>query len=75
MRAHLEIVLEHDRLAVEHEAEAGIGVDEVEHRVDRVDEPAAELLERPVPLAVPVEVRDEQDVAGHDDVTGWRLRP
>ncbi len=60
-RPHLEVVLEHDGLTVEHEAETGIGGEQVEHRVDRVDEPAAEDLERAVPLPIPVEVGDEQN--------------
>ena len=65
----LEVVLEHDGLTVEHEPEPGIGVDEVEYRVDRVDEPAAEDLERSVPLPVPVEVGDEQDLARQTETT------
>ncbi len=69
LRAHLEVVLEHDGLAVEHEAEAGIGGDEVEDGVDGVDEPPAEHFERSVPLAVPVEVGDEKDFGRHTETT------
>ncbi len=66
---HVEIVLEHDRLPVEHEAKARVDRDEVEHRVDRVDEPSAKRLERSVPLPVPVEVGDEQNVARQTETT------
>ena len=42
-----------------------IGRDEVEHAVDRVDEPAAVVLERAIPLAIPVEMGDEGDPHAH----------
>ncbi len=37
-RSHLEVVVEHDRLAIEHETKAGVGGKLVEHGIDRVDE-------------------------------------
>ncbi len=61
--AHLQVVVQHDRLTVEDEPEPGIRVELIEHRIDRVDEAAAELFEGAVPLAIPMEVRDEVDVA------------
>ena len=59
------VVLEDDGLAVELEVEAGILGDQVEHPVDGVDEPGPERLERPIPLPVPVGVRDQD--ASHRD--------
>ena len=51
----LEIVLEHDRLAVEVEIlVARIGIQQVEQPIDERHEPEPELLVRQVPLAVPV---------------------
>src|SRR6516162_5188876 len=67
--SNLEIVLQDDRLAVEYEAEARVDLDLVEHCVDRVDEVAPECVVRPIPLAVPVEMRDEQYRAGHACMT------
>src|SRR5439155_6320516 len=55
----LQVVLEHDRLPVEQEAESGVVGDELEDAVDEIDETRAKGLVRPVPLAVPVRVRDE----------------
>jgi hypothetical protein len=66
----LEVVVEHDCLAVEHEPEAVVRLREFEHGVDRVDEMATEVFERAVPLAIPVEVRNEKDLAlGHTSIT------
>ena len=67
--SHREVVLEHDRLPVEHETETGIGCDQIEYGVDRVDEPSAEHLERPVPLPIPMEVRNEQDLVRQVETT------
>ena len=59
----LEVVLEHDRLAVEMEVlVAGIGVEQIEQPIDERHEPEPELLVGQVPLAVPVRVRDDVDV-------------
>jgi len=57
------IVLE-DYLVV-HEPKARVSRNQIEHAVDRVDEAAAKLLEIAIPLAIPVEVRDEQSRFGH----------
>ena len=59
-----QVVLDHDGLAVEHEAPARVGVDQVEHPVDRVHEPRPEGLEGPIPLAIPVRVRDDDTLHG-----------
>ena len=69
VRSHLEVVLEHDRLTVEHETKAGIGREQIEHGVDRVHEPSAEHLERPVPLPIPMEVGDEEDLVRQAETT------
>jgi hypothetical protein len=61
-RPHREVVLDHDRLPVEQERPTRIDREQVEHAVDGVDQPRPERLERPVPLAVPVRVRHQQDV-------------
>ena len=55
--ANVEIVLEHDPLAVEEEAlvrSGRVG----EQLVDQRDEPLAEADERLIPLAIPVGVSD-----------------
>ena len=57
-----QVVLEHDRLPVEQEAEARILGDEIQHPVDEVHQARAEPLEGAIPLAIPVRVRDENDV-------------
>ena len=57
----LEVVVDRRQLAVEREAQALVGLERVEHLVDDVDERHAERLERPVPLPVPVRMRDEID--------------
>ena len=59
LRAHVEVVLDHDRLPVEHETKAGVVAQQVEHTIDGVDEPAPETLECAIPLAIPVRVRHE----------------
>ena len=64
IRAQRQVVVEHDRLPVEHEAVAGIGRAQLEHPIDRADEPRTELLERPVPLAVPVDVGHQHAAHG-----------
>src|SRR5262249_33218862 len=56
-----EVVLKHDGLAIKHEmSEAGVGLQCIEHLVNGADEPHAELLERQIPLAVPMGM-------GHDE--------
>ncbi len=65
LRPHREVVVEHDRLPVEHEAKARVGRHQIEHRVDGVDQAPAEDLERPVPLPIPMEVGDEQELVRH----------
>ena len=52
MRADLQVVLEDDRLAIEQEGVVGIGVQQVEDRVDGVNQTGTEGLEGLVPLAV-----------------------
>ena len=59
----LDVVLEDDRLAVERERrERLVALEDVEYRVDDGAEAEAEDLERDVPLAVPVRVRNDEVV-------------
>ena len=59
----LEVVLEHDRLAVEMEVFVGrIGVEQIEQPIDERDEPEPELLVGQVPLPIPMRVRNDVDV-------------
>ncbi len=55
----LQVVVDCRELAVEGEAVALVCLHEVEQAVDEPDEPQAEALEREIPLAVPVRVRDD----------------
>ena len=67
----LEVILEDDGLAVEHEEPVvRIGVHQRDQPVDEPDQLPAELLERPVPLAVPVSVRDDVNLARLSPVIG-----
>ncbi len=62
-RPDLEVVLEHDGLAVEMEMlVVGIGIEQIEQPIDERDEPEPELLVRQIPLAIPVGVGDDVDV-------------
>src|SRR5260221_2760559 len=61
LRPHGEIVLEHDRLAIEQKSLARLrrGVEQV---IDEPHEAQAEFVHRVVPLAIPVRVRDDEHV-------------
>src|SRR5262245_38589748 len=72
MRAERKIILEQHDLAVEHEVQVRIAVEAVEHRIDRVEQPRPVGLERAIPLAVPVKVRDEE--AAHAGETCYTQR-
>ena len=62
LRPQLEIVLEHDGLAVEMEVlEVGLRLHQIEQPIDEPDETETELLVGEIPLAVPVRVRDDVD--------------
>ena len=63
--AHVQVVFEHHRLAVEMEREGGVRFQQVEHAVHEVDQPQAELFVCQVPLAVPVRVRDDVNLQAH----------
>src|SRR5207237_10225886 len=58
----LDVVVDGRQLAVEREPPALVSLEQLEHLVDDVDERHAEGLERPVPLPVPVGVRDEDEL-------------
>ncbi len=65
-RFDLQVVVDDGHLTVEHEVpEPGIGFEQIHRLVHQVDQLHAERLERAVPLAVPVGVRDDVDGAGH----------
>ena len=52
---HVQVIVEHDGLPVEHKMfEIGVVFEDVEQPVDQVDEFEAELLKGEVPFAVPV---------------------
>ncbi len=57
--ANVQVILEHDRLPVQHEPPTLILSEEVEHPVNRVNQPPAEALKHPIPLAVPMRVRHQ----------------
>ena len=59
--ADLEVVVDRRQLAVEREGEVRLRLEHLEDAVDEVDQLHPEALERPVPLPVPVRVRDEVD--------------
>jgi hypothetical protein len=61
LRADREVVVDGRELAVEREAVVRVGVQQLQHLVDDVDERHPERLERAVPLPVPVGVGDEED--------------
>ena len=72
---HLEVVVDHDRLAVEQEALVGrVGLQEVEQVVDEVDELDPVGLERRVPLPVPVRVGDDPHLLTGDLRHAARVR-
>jgi len=56
-----EVVVHRRELAVEREPQSLVTLERVEYLVDDVDQRDSERLERSVPLAVPVRVRDEED--------------
>ncbi len=60
-RPHLQIVVDHGDLAVEREVQPLVLLQIVERVVHGVDEVRAKNLERLVPLAIPVGVRDQGD--------------
>src|ERR1700733_13884910 len=71
--SHLDVVLEHDRLAVERErGEGRILLEHLEDLVDHGAESELELLEREVPLAVPVRVGNDEAAsrAAGEEISG-----
>ncbi len=57
----LEVVIDRGQLAVERERKVGLGLEHLEDAVDKVDQLHPKALKGPVPLPVPVRVRDEVD--------------
>jgi hypothetical protein len=63
VRAQLQVVFEHDRLAVEMEVlVVRLALHEVEQAIDEPDEAEAELLVTEVPLAIPMGVGNNVDI-------------
>ena len=63
--AHLEVVVDHGHLAVQHEVRVRVvGLDQGQQGVDQVDQVEAKLLVGLVPLPVPVGVGDNGNSAG-----------
>ena len=76
LRSHREVVVDHGHLPVEQEVRVGrVGIEAGEQVVEQVDEPQPERLERRVPLAVPVRVRNDRHrsflVSSCGDVVVW----
>ena len=65
LRPDFEVVLQHDALTIEMEDEGRIRGHAIEHAVDEIDQSRAILLERQIPLAIPVGVRNDVDVGRH----------
>ena len=65
----LEIVLDDGHLTVQGEAEVRVSLSPGDHIVHQVDQPQAKSLKRLVPLAIPVSVRDQEDVGAHEVAT------
>ena len=60
--SHLEVVVDDRGLSVEQEARVReVRLEQRQQRVEQLDEPHAERLERRVPLAVPVRVGNDRD--------------
>src|SRR5665811_1286791 len=60
----VQVVVDRRELAVEGTAKPLVRLELIEHPVHHLDQAHAEDLEREIPLAVPVGVRDEHDVGG-----------
>src|SRR4051794_36377954 len=61
LRPDLQVVLEQHRLAVEREAVLGPSFERRDRLVDDLAEADAEVLERQIPLAVPMRMRDDPE--------------
>ena len=65
---HLEVVVDHGHLPVEHEVGvAGVALEQGEQRVDQLHQGEAEVLVGLVPFPVPVRVRNDGNPAGGHD--------
>ena len=68
----LEVVVHRGHLPVEQEVgERGVAREVVQEVVEHLDERQAEVLERPVPLAVPVRVGDDVHPLRSGHGTRW----
>ncbi len=74
---HLEVVVDHGHLAVEHEVRiAGVTLEERDQGVDQFHQGQAKVLVGLVPFPVPMRVRnDGNPTGGHDRQTMTCRRP
>lgn len=61
-RAHLEVVVEHDRLSVEVKRRDCAALDQRNHAINHRDQPRAHLLKRLIPFAIPMRVNNEVEL-------------
>ncbi len=59
LRPNLEVVVDRGQLTVQREGKVRLCLEHLHHAIHEVHELHPEALERPIPLAVPVRVRDE----------------
>ena len=64
LRPDLEIIIDHDRLAVHQESEIGIRVGQRQQLVPELDELGTERLKGRIPFAIPMRVRHDVDGRG-----------
>ncbi len=65
LRAHLQVVIQQDALAVQGEAVLRVPVKQAQHIIQRLHQPGAEALKGQVPLAVPVGGWDHMETVRH----------
>ncbi len=57
LRTHLEIILQYDRLSIQHKVlEINIIVQDVKQTIDKMDQPQPKLLKGLIPFPVPMRV-------------------
>jgi hypothetical protein len=64
LRPNLQVVVDRRQLPVQGEGEVRLALEHLQDAIDELDELHAERLEGPVPLPVPVGVRDQEDTGG-----------
>ena len=66
LRPDSQIVLQHDTLAIEHEAKLRIRHKPVQYGIHRVDQACTKGLESAIPFPIPVRMTDLEDGINHD---------